>query len=63
MNEEVERKVKALEVQIQEQKKITRISTLSVILLTGTVIIQGFRIHHIYRMLNKIVSVLEKIAG
>lgn len=63
MDEELERKVKALEVQVQEHKKITRISTLSLILLAGTVILQGFRIHDIYRMLNKIVSVLEKIAG
>lgn len=63
VDEELERKVKALEVQVQEHKKITRISTLSLILLAGTVILQGFRIHDIYRMLNKIVSVLEKIAG
>lgn len=63
MNEELERKIKALEVQVQEQKRITRISIVSVILLAGTVITQGFRIHDICRVLNKIVSVLEKIAG
>lgn len=63
MNEELERKVKALEVQVQEQKRITRISIVSVILLAGTVITQGFRINDIYRVLNKIVSILEKIAG
>ncbi len=63
MNEEFERQVKALEVQVQEQKRITRISIVSVILLAGTVITQGFRINDIYRVLNKIVSILEKIAG
>lgn len=63
MNEELERKIKALEVQVKEQKRITRISIVSVILLAGTVITQGFRIHDIYRVLDKIVSILEKIAG
>lgn len=59
----LENEIKALKIQVQGQKKINCISALSVILLAGTVIIQGFRIHDIFRILNKIISILEKIAS